>query len=220
MRPEIQIDPAIRARLRAVALEFGGMEVEESPPAHLALCRLAGELRRAYEGASTGSLPMTQESRRLYREFGIDPTRTRPSSEALLRRALRGLELYRISNLVDAGNLVSLRWQLSLGLYDADRIGVGATLRLGGANEGYVGIRKDWVNLSGRLCLADAVGPFGSPTSDSERTSVGLRTSRVLAILFAPADGDLDRLREAARDLGRTLTHFAGGELVASREFL
>ena len=121
----------------------------------------------------------------------IDPTKTRPSSEALLRRLRKGDALPRINSLVDVINWCSVESQLPFGLYDLDQITLendtaGVTLRLGRPGEEYAGIRKDVVHLGGRLVLADANGPFGNPTSDSTRTMVTVQTTRALVVIFAP----------------------------------
>jgi DNA/RNA-binding domain of Phe-tRNA-synthetase-like protein len=135
---------------------------------------------------------VTAAVRQMYKQVGIDPTKTRPSSEALLRRLRKGDELPRINSLVDVINWCSVESQLPFGLYDLDQItpenGIaGVTLRLGRPGEEYAGIRKDVVHLGGRLVLADANGPFGNPTSDSARTMVTVRTTRALVVIFAPA---------------------------------
>jgi DNA/RNA-binding domain of Phe-tRNA-synthetase-like protein len=125
--------------------------------------------------------------RTMYKRAGIDPTKTRPSSEALLRRVRRGDELPQINSLVDVINWCSLETQLPYGLYDLDRIQGGVTLRLGLPGEEYEGIRKAAVHVAGRLTLADDWGPFGNPTSDSARTMVTTGTVRALVVIFAPA---------------------------------
>ena len=126
-------------------------------------------------------------ARDFYRLFGIDPTRTRPSSEALLRRVLQGKGMPRILNAVDLCNLCALRFLLSIGLYDADAIRGGVTFRKGRAGESYAGIRKDEVHLEGRPVLADEAGPFGNPTSDSLRTSITDGTGSIWMVIFAQA---------------------------------
>ena len=129
-----------------------------------------------------------QRTRTLYRAIGLDPTKTRPSSEALLRRVRRGDVLPRVNTIVDLCNWCSVETQIAFGVYDRDRLaGEALALRLGLDGEGYEGIRKDRVNVAGRLTLADADGPFGNPTSDSLRTSVSTATTRVLFVLFVPA---------------------------------
>jgi len=125
--------------------------------------------------------------RTMYKRVGIDPTKTRPSSEALLRRVRRGDELPQINSLVDIINWCSLETQLPYGLYDLGAIQGGVTLRLGQPGEEYEGIRKAAVHVAGRLTLADDVGPFGNPTSDSARTMVTTETRRALVVIFAPA---------------------------------
>lgn len=135
----------------------------------------------------TESADITAAVRTMYKRAGIDPTKTRPSSEALLRRVRKGDELPRINSLVDVVNWCSLESQLPFGLYDLDHVRGDVTLRLGREGEDYPGIRKDVVHVGGRLTLADAEGPFGNPTSDSARTMVTTATSRALVVIFAPA---------------------------------
>src|SRR5688572_29604328 len=108
----------------------------------------------------------TSAVRSMYKRVGLDPTKTRPSSEALLRRVRRGDTLPRINSMVDVCNWCSLEFQLPYGLYDAERIVGDVELRLGRAGELYAGIRKDDVHVDGRITLAYAAGPFGNPTSD------------------------------------------------------
>ncbi len=131
-----------------------------------------------------------EATRTMYKRVGIDPTKTRPSSEALLRRIRRGDPFPRINGVVDVINWTSLETQMSFGVYDLDRIdapdGV-AQLRLGAPGEEYAGIRKDAVHVAGRLTLVDRQGAFGNPTSDSARTMVTADARRVWVVVFAPA---------------------------------
>ena len=153
-----------------------------------------------------------QRTRALYRAIGLDPTKTRPSSEALLRRVRRGDTLPRVNTIVDLCNWCSVETQIAFGVYDRDRIaGDAIALRLGADGEGYDGIRKDRVNVGGRLTLADADGPFGNPTSDSLRTSVSSATTRVLFVLFVPAaTSSADYVQAVSLTAGRVAA-FAGG---------
>lgn len=145
------------------------------------LRRAAAALRIAVESAD-----ITTAVRSMYKRCGIDPTKTRPSSEALLRRVKRGDELPRVNSLVDIINWCSVETQLPYGLYDLDKINGDVALRLGHPGEEYAGIRKDAVHVGGRLTLADAAGPFGNPTSDSARTMVTTATTRALVVIFCP----------------------------------
>lgn len=153
----------------------------------------------------------TAATRAMYKQMGVDPTKTRPSSEALLRRVRRGDSLPRVNGLVDIINWCSVETQISFGLYDLARVQPPVTLRLGMAGEGYDGIRKDRVNVEGRLTLVDAVGPFGNPTSDSARTMTTASTTDVLVVLFVPAVASLEAGLQALALTRARLATFAGG---------
>ena len=103
---------------------------------------------------------------------------------------MRGESLPRVNSLVDVINWCSVETQLPFGLYDAARIVGPVVLRLGRAGESYPGIRKDEVHVEGRLVLSDDEGPFGNPSSDSERTKVTESTTSALVVVFAPAGLD------------------------------
>ena len=149
--------------------------------------------------------------RTMYKRVGIDPTKRRPSSEALLRRVRKGEPLPRINSMVDVCNWCSLEFQLPYGLYDAARIDGDVVLRLGAEGESYPGIRKDDVHVGGRITLADALGPFGNPTSDSARTMVTTATQRALLIVFAPIEIDQRRLDRVLEVTAARMHEFTGG---------
>jgi DNA/RNA-binding domain of Phe-tRNA-synthetase-like protein len=150
--------------------------------------RLDAPLAAAEDAARKAPPEERQAVRAMYRRLGIDPTKTRPSSEALLRRVKKGDALPRINTLVDVCNWCSLELQLPYGLYDLSKVEPPIELRVGTEGEQYEGIRKDAVHVAGRPTLADQRGPFGNPTSDSARTMVTEATSDILCVVFAPAD--------------------------------
>ena len=179
----------------------------------------SGALADEHEGRQPSAIEGLAPARDFYRLFGIDPTRTRPSSEALLRRVLQGKGVPRILNAVDVCNLCALKFLLSIGLYDAGRIRGEVTFRPGAAGESYAGIRKDEVHLEGRPVLADAEGPFGNPTSDSRRTSITEETRSIWMVIFMPTSVSASTL-EAHVATARALMerHLApeGGSVVTS----
>ncbi len=126
--------------------------------------------------------------RRMYRAVGWEPTRYRPSSEALIRRILKGNPLYRINIAVDFGNLVSARFHLPMGLYDTAKIIGNVTLDTGKKEETYEGINKPLIHAENKLILKDNKGVFGNPTADSKRTSLNDNTKEALAVFFCPYD--------------------------------
>jgi DNA/RNA-binding domain of Phe-tRNA-synthetase-like protein len=148
--------------------------------------------------------------RTMYKRVGLDPTKTRPSSEALLRRVRKGDSLPRINSMVDVCNWCSLEFQLPYGLYDAAHIDGEVELRIGRPGESYPGIRKDDVHVDGRIALADRVGPFGNPTSDSARTMVTTATTQAMLVVFAPRELEPRRLMQVLDATSRRMSNFTG----------
>ena len=124
-------------------------------------------------------------TRAAYKALGKDPARYRGSAEALLRRIIAGKGLPRINAVVDIINLVSVESRLPVGLYDLTHVSEDIVFRAGRAGETYKGIGKYDLNLEGLPVFSDALGPHGSPTSDSERTMVTPETKHVLAIIIS-----------------------------------
>ena len=153
--------------------------------------------------------------RTMYKRVGLDPTKTRPSSEALLRRVRKGDSLPRINSMVDVCNWCSLEFQLPYGLYDAAHIDGDVELRIGRPGESYPGIRKDDVHVDGRIALADRMGPFGNPTSDSARTMVTTATTQAMLVVFAPREVDRSRLDTVLNATASRMIEFTGCREVA-----
>jgi DNA/RNA-binding domain of Phe-tRNA-synthetase-like protein len=209
---EIRIDAALEGRVRLGVLALEGVTVRDTDPAlNAEVDGYGAELLERYGGGRSGDVPGAADARTLYKAVGLDPTKTRPSNEALLRRALKGSPLYRINTLVDALNLSSLRAQLPFGLYDLDRIEPPVILRKGGPDEGYEGIRKSMVHVEGRPVLVDARGPFGNPSSDSARTMIRLETKRALVTCYAPTACPVARMTDVLDRTRDTLVRFCDG---------
>jgi DNA/RNA-binding domain of Phe-tRNA-synthetase-like protein len=209
----------VRSRIRLGLIHAEPVRVGPAGAPFLDLARrFCADLAERHAGRAPSEIAGLAPARELYRSFGIDPTRTRPSSESLLRRVVRGHPLPRILNAVDVANLCGLKFLLPIGLYDVARIEGPVVLRPGAPGESYPGIRKADVHLEGRPVLADERGPFGNPTSDSARTAVGPSTRSLWMVVFAPAGFDADRMERhvatAAEDLRAHLA--PPGEAVAT----
>jgi DNA/RNA-binding domain of Phe-tRNA-synthetase-like protein len=206
----IRVSPDLIAIVTPGALVLEEVTVREHDAA------LGGPLAEAAARVRLAPPPERLAVRAMYRRTGLDPTKRRPSSEALLRRVTRGDDLPRVNTLVDVCNWCSVELQLPYGLYDLDRIeGDEIDLRLGAPGEEYAGIRKDVVHLEGRMTLADRVGPFGNPSADSARTMVTPATSRVLVVIFAPRETTRDGLDAAlATTSARAIVYSGGREAV------
>ncbi|MBN2527489.1 MAG: hypothetical protein JXR76_13935 [Deltaproteobacteria bacterium] len=190
---EIILDEPLKNVVRVgVALFTGIVNPPDGGDAIWALFSdLSDTLCRQHKGKTAAQVDGVQDARKFYRAVGLDPTKTRPSSEALLRRSLKGKGVYRVHPVVDLLNYVSLKQLMPVGLYDISKIeGEQVRIVIGGADWGFDGIRKARVNVSGRLCVTDALGPFGSPTSDSLRTSINGHVTDALVLFYQSIEGD------------------------------
>lgn len=123
-------------------------------------------------------------TRRIYKLCGKDPSRYRPAAEALIRRILKGQDLYRIDVAVDLINLASMVYGYSIGGFDADQIvGNVLSLGIGQKDEPYEGIGRGILNIEGLPVYRDEVGGIGTPTSDHERTKITLDTTHLLVLI-------------------------------------
>ncbi|HVR72164.1 MAG TPA: phenylalanine--tRNA ligase beta subunit-related protein [Vicinamibacteria bacterium] len=217
---EVTLAPEMGGRVKLGIVVLEGVTVRDADERLAAEIEAYGrDVRERYGQAKSAEVPGVEEARTLYKALGMDPTKTRPSNESLLRRVLKGEALYRVNTLVDALNLCSLRYQLPFGLYDLDQVVPPVVLRRGTAGEAYEGIRKAEVHLEGRPVLVDAHGPFGNPTSDSARTMVTPRTRRALVTVYAPGGYAPGRLEQVLDGTEATLTRACGGARVL-RQFL
>ena len=133
-------------------------------------------------------------TRAAYKRLGKDPNRYRPSAEALRRRILRELPLYRVNTLVDLINLVSIRSGFSIGGFDAEKIKGNLILGIGREGELYHGIGRGELNIAGLPVYRDLVGGIGTPTSDEERTKLSMNTTSLLMIIngYSGSEGLLE----------------------------
>jgi DNA/RNA-binding domain of Phe-tRNA-synthetase-like protein len=197
----LTIDPALTLKLGF--LHLSGCRIAASPGAlreiYDEVAIAAGE---SFADTPLGEHPVAGGVRRLFKSAGIDPSRYRPSGEALVRRILKGQGLYYINCIVDINNICSIESLFPLGAYDREHIIGDVTIRLGASDEVYRGIGKE-INIAGKLVSADGESAFGSPIADSHRTKISEDTREVLILLYAPESTD-------DSDIRNTLNRFAG----------
>ncbi len=210
----IQMQPEIQGKVKLGYFIAGGLTCETNNPILWEkLTDLAAQYRRRFTSPAAAA-EVLQPARRLYRAIGLEPTKYRPSSEALLRRALQQKPFYQINSLVDCGNFCSRAYLLPIGLYDFDQIQGQIVARLGKEGETYMGIGKGEKHAAGKLVLADAQGPFGNPSADSQRTMVTLDTSQILWVIFAPFEYSSSELNAHLEFSIARLLEFHTGQLL------
>lgn len=184
----LSIDPGLKKKCPSVALGLVTAQVRAADSS----LELLGEMYsceaailRSVDPRALLDAPAISATRAGYRALGKDPARYRGSAEALLRRLVSGKHFPNINCVVDIINLVSVESRLPIGLYDLANVQGDIVFRAGRTGETYKGIGKFNLNLEDLPVFCDAIGPHGSPTSDSERTMVTALTKNVAAILIS-----------------------------------
>ncbi len=145
--------------------------------------KFSQEFSSSYKMSDINKLPTIMATRQAYKALGKEPNRYRPSAEALCRRVIKGIPLYKIDTLVDLINLVSLKSGYSIGGFDADKIEGDLLLGVGEANERFEAIGRGQLNIEGLPVYRDNIGGIGTPSSDEERTKITTSTIRILIII-------------------------------------
>jgi DNA/RNA-binding domain of Phe-tRNA-synthetase-like protein len=208
---EIIVSQAIKGKLPDLVLgciECDVQILEENPELWKEIDAACAIVSQSGELAAVGSHPAISASRKGYRLCGKDPARYRLSSEALMRRVVKGNQLYKINNVVDLLNLVSIKTGMSIGGYDAETIQDRVIFDIGRHDEPYEAIGRGDLNIEFLPVFRDSISPFGSPTSDSVRTSVTGNTNRFLMVVVG-FSGEMDTI--STLDLAvRLLKQYAG----------
>lgn len=146
--------------------------------------KLQEEVRNKYILTDVLKIPQILAARNGYKKLGKDPSRYRLAVESLFRRIVKGNYLYRINDVVDIGNILSLKTKRSVAVLDQDKI-IGDVLIRVGQDEPYEGIGRGKINIENIPAYCDEIGPFGTPTSDTERTMITDSTKNVLVFIIS-----------------------------------
>lgn len=131
------------------------------------------------------NLDIIIDGRNAYKKYGKDPSRYRLAVESLYRRLSKGNSLYRINNVVDLGNVLSIKTRKSVAVLDYHKIVGDVEIRLGQDKDEYYGIGRGKLNISNIPLYEDSVGAFGSVTSDTERTMITSDTTKILLFIIS-----------------------------------
>ena len=189
---QVKIDPRILQACPETRIGLISATVVNEPTCNELWAEIetaAQEIKQRYELLEINQRPAIAATRHLYRSLGKDPSRYRVASEALCRRLIRGLGIYRLTTLIDVVNLVSIKSGYAISGLDADRIvGNMLTMSVGTAEDIYNGIGRGVLNIEGMPVYRDAAGPIATPTSDEERTKFTEQTVRAQINInaFAP----------------------------------
>lgn len=142
------------------------------------------QIKEEYSIPDILNIPLIKEGRDGYKSLGKDPSRYRLACESLLRRLVKGKGLYLVNNVVDVANMLSIKLHRSTAVLDLDRIKGNIYIRLGTENDEYYGIGRGKLNVDKIPLYVDEDSPFGSTTSDTERTKITNKTKRILLFII------------------------------------
>lgn len=172
---------------------------------------LSDNYRQVLTDESIKQMPPIHATREAYKKFGKAPSRYRPAAEALLRRIVKGEELYKINTLADLVNLASIYTGYSIGGFDLDKIQGDLVLGIGRAGEPYEGIGRGMLNIENLPVYRDNVGGVGTPTSDNERTKITLETTNFL-LLVNGYDGSREGVMQCAEYTQQLIKKYCNAE--------
>lgn len=203
-RPTVGYNTGMRAEtvLPGWALFFSDWEVRgEDPLDEGLIAGVLDDLKGEFAGRDLAADPVVGAVRKLFRQAGTDPTRYRPSFEALARRMLKGEPFPRIHPAVDLANCLSLRWHVPCCVADRDKVVPPVRMRTGAAGEMVESLRGPFP-LEGKPLLEDGRGVYSTPITDSRRASVGPGVKNATFVAYFPEEGfDAERAGAEMRAL-------------------
>ncbi|MGV3487201.1 MAG: B3/4 domain-containing protein [Tuberibacillus sp.] len=165
------------------------------------------------ESFEIGSIPGVKEWRALFKTFGTDPSRYRPSQEALIRRLRKDRAFPSVHTAADVNNYFSVVHEVPMGIYDLDQLQGDLQLRIGTPDDTYIGINGRDMSMSNKFLTADESGAFGSPIVDSRRSMVTAETKSALQIIYLRPSVPLERCQEILEQISTAFVQFNGGEI-------
>ncbi len=182
-------------------LEFS-MDIVKNDQLDTLIKEIEEDVNLKYSIEDVIKIPRILDARNAYKAFGKDPSRYRLAVESLYRRLSKGNHLYRINNAVDLGNVLSIKTQKSIAVLNKDKIEGDIDIRIGTVNDEYYGIGRGKINIENIPLYEDEVGPFGSSTSDTERTMITMDTKNILLFVISyGGEADLDHDIDLAKGL-------------------
>lgn len=211
------LEVPIRFELEGWALFMAALEVAHENASQVPRLRqsVTAKVRETRNLETLSSDPTVAGLRRLFRAAGCDPTRYRPSSEALLRRLLKGSDMPEIHPLVDLNNCLSAELAVPCCVMAEGTFEPPYVMRAGQEGESYESLRGPF-NLEGKPLLVDALGPCDAPITGSQRVKVTADTDRATLVAYLPAaalswEAALETLGSLLSEAPVANLHAAGG---------
>ena len=172
------------------------------------------EVKQRYDLKSLKDNPVFRAYRDFFWRIKVDPTKTRPAAEALIRRILAGKPFPRINTFVDAYNLASVKSEIALAAFDLDKIHGDLTMRFAFRGEEFLGIgmKKPMVLEGGEVVISDEERLVAIyPHRDAEESKVTETTENVLLLTCGVPGIQVEKLRTARQIAFDYVIRFCGG---------
>ena len=179
---KINIDSKLQEKLPEFTIIAYSMDVINQSSEQVKNLLDSLEIDLSIEEVTTN--PKILETRNGYKTLGKDPSHTRPACEALIRRVIKGTKLYSLGDLIDLGNILSVKTKRSVCVVDVDKIDGDVLIRIGEEKEQIDAINRMPINAHNLPVYVDNKGIFGSPTSDTLRTAVSSDTKQILVMII------------------------------------
>lgn len=168
-------------------------EINLSPDITDFFDKIKNKYQKIYTLEDVVKIKRIKDTRDGYKTLGKDPSHTRAACEALLRRIIKNGNIYRLGDVIDFGNLLSLYFLKSVCVIDADKIVGDINIRIGTKDDEYYGINRGAINVADIPVYTDNVSPFGNPTSDTLRTAITSDTKNVCLMLINFSKDELEQ---------------------------
>ncbi|MCG1022638.1 B3/4 domain-containing protein [Sutcliffiella horikoshii] len=156
-------------------------------------------------------IPGIAEWRSVFKDTGTDPSRYRPSVEALYRRIKKGQFLEPFNSAVDLNNFFSLKYETPFGIYDVSKLDGDVTVDVGDDSANYQGLNGRKISLNKMLHTSDEAGPFGSPFVDSRRTAISEGTTSALHVVYFKPSMEASECEEMLAAISEMFLQVHGG---------
>ena len=173
------------------------------------------QVREKYDLDSVKNLPTFRAYRDFFWRIGIDPTKIRPAAEALIRRILGGRTIPRINTLVDAYNLASIKTEIALAAFDADKLKGELLMRFAEKEEKFLGIgmEKPMLLQGGEIVVSDSEKLVAIyPYRDADSTKITEKTKNVTLLVCGVPGIREGTLQNAVQMALEYITRFCDGE--------
>jgi len=218
------IDDAVRKKFEiSVGITaIRGVRQKESSEISKAITEVEEAAKSKYNIDEVKDIRIIRQQRDFFWRMGVDPTKVRPASEALLRRILLNKGLPRVSPIVDAYNLASVKTLLTFSAFDMKRIAPPLSVRLSRAGEEVVLIGNRRKELTGKeIVLTDAAKILCVYVhGDVDETKVTDSTTDVLLVTYGIPGMSHEELKEGTIEASKYIKKFAGGEIVLEEVYV